>query len=161
MMNSGLFPTGIRDVTINELVSITSTKLHQTYSLLNKVIAKKFDKEALIQITHEIYAEGVRIKSEENGGGDLTREQLEEINTDALKGATETLWLNAPAILEVDNNISEKDLLIRINNNEKLNNFIKDKKIKKKQILPKYRNKFNNINEKKIFNYNIFFNIID
>ena len=47
---------------------------------------------------NEIYAEGVRIKSEENGGGDLTREQLEEINTDALKGATETLWLNAPAI---------------------------------------------------------------
>ena len=47
---------------------------------------------------NEIFAEGIRIKSEENGGGDLTREQLEEINTDALKGATETLWLNAPAI---------------------------------------------------------------
>ena len=138
----------IRDVTIN-IENFSYNKIvanfHQTYSLLNKVIAKKFDKEALIQNYTKIL---ITMSPVIPHFSSECLEMLEnkqkvfwpKINTDALieEKIKFAVQINGKTreILEVDNNISEKDLLIRINNNEKLNNFIKDKKIKKNIFVP-------------------------
>ena len=49
-------------------------------------------------VFNEVFSEGLAIKKRENGGFDLSQEQLKTLNEDALKAATETLWFNAPAI---------------------------------------------------------------
>jgi leucyl-tRNA synthetase len=118
---------------------------HEMYSSLNKIILNKIGREKLIENYKKILITMSPVIPH------FTRECLEligakeeimwpEINKEILiedkKNFVVQINGKTREIIEADKNINEKDLLIEINKNLKLKNYIKDKTIKKRIFVP-------------------------
>ena len=138
----------IQDVT-NNIENFSYNKIianfHTTYSILNKTISKKFDKKTLIENYTKILITMSPIIPHFSSEclemiGYKQKVLWPVINANALieENRKFVVQINGKTrdVMEVENNISEENLLIKINNNEKLKNYIKDKEIKKKIFVP-------------------------
>ena len=118
---------------------------HEMYSSLNKIILNKIGREKLIENYKKILITMSPVIPH------FTRECLEligakeeimwpEINKEILiedkKNFVVQINGKTREIIEADKNINEKDLLIEINKNLKLKNYIKNKTIKKRIFVP-------------------------
>ena len=118
---------------------------HETYTALNKIISNKIEKEKLIKNYKKILITMSPIiphfsKECLEMIGEKKQVTWPEINEELLiehrKNFVIQINGKTREIIEANKDITEENLLIKINENSKLSSYIKDKTIKKKIFIP-------------------------